>query len=151
MKKVKSLKPIEIGYIAGLIDGEGTITLCRKHINEYRQLAVTIASTEHDLIKKILDIVGAGKITKKKPYKERHSEAYTYQIYNQQAINLLNQVHSNLQTYKRKRAKFVLENYNRLTPRNGRYSKELLAKKEEFVKSFFEIKAIPSKVEYSTI
>lgn len=139
-KKVKKLNPAERGYIAGLIDGEGTITLCRKHINEYRQLAVTIANTEYVLIKEILDIIGAGKITKKNPYKEKHSEAYTYQIYNQQAHSLLTQICFYLRSYKKKRAEFVLENYNRLTPRNGKYSEEVLAEKEKFIKSFFEIK-----------
>jgi hypothetical protein len=33
-------------YIAGLIDGEGTVTLTRKHANENRQLAISISSTE---------------------------------------------------------------------------------------------------------
>ena len=31
--------------LAGLIDGEGTVTLSRKHRNENRQLAVTISNT----------------------------------------------------------------------------------------------------------
>jgi hypothetical protein len=36
------LRTIDAAYIAGLIDGEGTITLSRKHRNENRQLAISI-------------------------------------------------------------------------------------------------------------
>ena len=35
----------DAAYIAGLIDGEATITLSRKHRNENRQLAISISNT----------------------------------------------------------------------------------------------------------
>lgn len=34
----------DAAYIAGLIDGEGTVTLTRKHRNENRQLCVSISA-----------------------------------------------------------------------------------------------------------
>lgn len=138
-KKVKKLNPSEAAYIAGLIDGEGTITLTRKHVYEYRQLAITITNGDYKLLKYILNIVGAGKITKKRPYNHRHAMSYNFQIYSQQALNLLSQTLPYLRTYKQKRGKLVLKNYNRLTPRNGKYSKEIFAKRKKFVDSFFDI------------
>lgn len=45
-RTVAELSKIEAAYVAGLIDGEGTVTLTRKHRNEYRQLAVTVSNTE---------------------------------------------------------------------------------------------------------
>ncbi len=45
-KTGNSLKVAEAAYIAGLIDGDGTVTLTRKHRNENRQLAVTISNTD---------------------------------------------------------------------------------------------------------
>ncbi|WP_289281809.1 MULTISPECIES: LAGLIDADG family homing endonuclease [unclassified Methylophaga] len=64
-KVTAELSAIDAAYIAGLIDGEGTVTLCRKHKNENRQLAVTISNTERELLDYVLARVVAGKITKK--------------------------------------------------------------------------------------
>jgi len=44
-KTVNPFNGIDAAYIAGLIDGEGTITLTRKHRNGNRQLAITISNT----------------------------------------------------------------------------------------------------------
>ena len=33
---VKTLSPLAAGYLAGLIDGEGTITLSRRNLNKHR-------------------------------------------------------------------------------------------------------------------
>ena len=40
-RKAKTLTPVEAAYIAGLIDGEGTISLSRKHRLENRQLVIS--------------------------------------------------------------------------------------------------------------
>ncbi|HHH13218.1 MAG TPA: hypothetical protein ENJ98_03190, partial [Thiolapillus brandeum] len=60
------LTPTQAAYIAGLLDGEGTITLTRKHRNENRQLAVTISNTELSLLEFVKQTVGMGKITRKR-------------------------------------------------------------------------------------
>jgi hypothetical protein len=44
--RIPKLAPEISAYIAGLIDGEGTITLTRMHANETRRLVVSIANTE---------------------------------------------------------------------------------------------------------
>ena len=49
-RKVKALTAIDAAYIAGLIDGEGTITLTRKHRLENRQISISISSTEKQLL-----------------------------------------------------------------------------------------------------
>jgi hypothetical protein len=54
-RSVLSLDPREAAYIAGLIDGEGTITLSREHRNENRRLVVSIASTERCLLDFVAD------------------------------------------------------------------------------------------------
>ncbi len=55
------LSDVDSAYIAGLIDGEGTITLTRKHRNENRQLAISISNTDKDLLEFVLLTIGAGK------------------------------------------------------------------------------------------
>jgi hypothetical protein len=44
-RAVNSLSTVDAAYLAGLVDGEGTITLSRKHAREKRQLVVSISST----------------------------------------------------------------------------------------------------------
>lgn len=84
-----TLTRIDTAYIAGLVDGEGTITLTRKHRHENRQLAVTISNTEKPLLDFVLATVGAGKITRKRVSQAHHTPSFTCAIYNQQALNLL--------------------------------------------------------------
>ncbi len=72
-RKVSAFSRIDAAYIAGLIDGEGTITLSRKHKNDNRQLVISISNTEQPLLDYVLATVGAGKITRKKTYKENHT------------------------------------------------------------------------------
>ncbi|THK41834.1 hypothetical protein E8Q33_05950 [Methylophaga sp. SB9B] len=131
-KTTKQLTPPIAAYIAGLIDGEGTVTLCRKHKNENRQLVVSISSTEKYLLEYVLEVVGTGKITTKKTVKTHHSPSFTYAIYNRQALSLLEQISPYLQTYKKYRSQLILKDYLRLTPRNGKYSEELKSAKQDF-------------------
>jgi hypothetical protein len=44
------LKDWEASYIAGIIDGEGSITLTRMHKGEHRRPCITIASTDKELL-----------------------------------------------------------------------------------------------------
>lgn len=139
-KKVNKLKACEAAYIAGVIDGEGTISLSRKHKNENRQLVITISNNEHRLLEYILITIGAGKITSKKVYQKQHMPGFTYAITNRQALDLLGQLTKYLQSYKKLRAELVLAKYIALTPRNGKYSEDLFQKRIEFEQEFLEIK-----------
>ena len=138
-RQVRKLTKERSAYLAGIVDGEGTITLTRKDKTQYRQLAVTISSCELSLVEHILAVVGAGNISKKRVYSPKHSEAYTYGLLNRQALTLLTHVYPFLRTYKRKRAALVLKYYLRLTPRNGKYSVVQLAKRELFIEKFFSL------------
>lgn len=64
-RTVRTLSATDAAYIAGLIDGEGTVTLTRKHLNENHQLAVSISisNTDLSLLHYVRDAIGAGKIT----------------------------------------------------------------------------------------
>lgn len=140
------LCPESAAYVAGLIDGEGTITLSRRHANERRQLVVSIVSTERDILEWILREVGAGKLTRKRTVSDRHAPSCTYSISNRQAIWLLQQVGPYLRSYKRTRARMALEDYVRLTPRNGRYTGATHAARARFESDFLAVRAHPSRV-----
>ena len=138
---INTLSAIDAAYLAGLIDGEGTVTLCRKHKNENRQLAITISNTERQLLEFSLQAIGAGKITRKRTSEASHTPSFTYAIYNRQALAVLKQLLPYLRSYKLKRAKFIVDNYLELTPRNGKYSLELKQARKQFEIEFLNIKA----------
>jgi hypothetical protein len=139
--KVRTLSAVRAGYLAGLIDGEGTIALSRKTRGGNRQLFVSISSTERPMLEHVLHIVGVGKITNKRTYRKHHTPSCTYIVANRQALKLLEQIQPYLQSYKRRRARLVLNDYLRLTPRNGKYSATQLKQRERFVKRFLELRA----------
>jgi hypothetical protein len=131
-REVNSLSPVDAAYLAGLVDGEGTITLSRKHAGDGRQLVITISNTERPLLDFALQQIGAGKITTKKTTRAQHARAYTYAVCIRQALNLLQQIEPFLRSYKRRRAALILENYIRLTPRNGKYTPAALSERQRF-------------------
>ena len=131
---------VDAAYIAGLIDGEGTITLSRRHRSENRHLVISISNTDRPLLEYVLDSVGAGKITGKKTYQPHHTASFTYTISNRQALALLHQTRLFLKTYKAKRSDIILRDYIRLTPRNGYYSDEDKKARTKFENEVMTIK-----------
>ncbi len=140
-RTVKTLAPVDAAYMAGLIDGEGTVTLSRRHRHDQRQLVVSIANTERRLLEWTLDTVGAGKITGKRISSPLHSPSFTYSIANRQALQLLEQIALYLRSYKATRTQLILQNYINLTPRNGRYNEEIRAERDRFLTTVLEIRA----------
>jgi len=139
-KQTQKLAHTDAAYIAGIIDGEGTLSLSRKHKSDNRQLVISISNTERQLLDYILNVVGTGKLTNKKTYKDKHTPSFTYSVTNRQALDLLKQITPYLKTYKVNRARLVLSDYIRLTPRNGKYNEETLRQREDFISKFFSIK-----------
>jgi hypothetical protein len=135
-RKVSKLSVADSAYVAGIVDGEGTITLSVKQKGGTRHLAVTVSGTEMSLIGYLLKVISVGRITRKKVYQEHHKQSYTYAVYSRQAIDLLKQITPYLKTYKVKRAKLALKDYIAVTPRNGRYTEDMKKKKEKFVEKF---------------
>lgn len=135
-----NLSIADAAYIAGIIDGEGTITLTRKNRNENRQLAVTISSNERYLLEFIRQTIGAGKITNKRTAKPEHAPHFTYSLFNRQALALIQKIAPYLRTYKRDRATLILQEYLRLTPRNGYYTDQIRAERERFEQRLLSMK-----------
>ncbi|HXY97827.1 MAG TPA: LAGLIDADG family homing endonuclease [Steroidobacteraceae bacterium] len=139
MRLLNRLSDTEAAYVAGIIDGEGTVTLTRTHRGENRRPVVSISSTELPLLAYVRGVVGAGRINSKARARMHHSPSFTYCISSRQALLLLEQVSPYLKTYKAGRASLLLEHYVRLTPRNGRYTREQRAARAGFEARFFEL------------
>lgn len=135
-RAIKQMSATDAAYIAGIIDGEGTISLTRRHRNENRQLEISICNTDMALLFFVKECIGAGRISSKRTYRPNHTAIATYSISNRQALQVIEQVHLYLRTYKAKRADLVLENYLKLTPRNGYYTPELTVLRNEFIRKF---------------
>ncbi len=69
---MNQLSTEDAAYIAGLIDGEGTITLTRLHVGEHRRLVLSISNNDRRLLEFVKSSVGGGKITGKRCYCENH-------------------------------------------------------------------------------
>jgi LAGLIDADG-like domain len=136
---VKMLSEVEAAYVAGIIDGEGTITLTRTHRGENRRPVVSISSTELQLLTYVRSVVGAGRITRKMRTREHHSPSFAYCITSRQALQLLRRAAPFLRTYKSARASLLLQEYHLVTPRNGRYTAEQRAAREALDARFFAI------------
>ncbi len=78
--KAKKLKSTDAVYIAGLVDGEGTITLTREHANENRRSVVSISNTELPILYFVRDVCGIGKITSKRRNSDKHTPSYVYKV-----------------------------------------------------------------------
>src|SRR3989338_3554776 len=100
-RKVKKLSQTEAAYLAGIIDGEGTITLTRRNKNEHRQLVVSISNCELPLLEYITRLVGTGMIIKKHVLKPNHSQGYSLNLKNRQALDVVRMTYPFLRTYKR--------------------------------------------------
>ena len=135
------MKIWEASYVAGIIDGEGSITLTRMHEKEFRRPCISIASTDKDLLIYIQSLTD-GIINNKKNYNpEKHKDSYTLYIKKKKDVfNTLEQIYPFLRiVQKKKRALWILECYDNVTTRNGKYNPESLEQKIAFEDAFFKI------------
>lgn len=118
----------ELAYIAGIVDGEGTITLTCYHGNQMPSPEISVANNNLQLLQWLKKTVAGGVIIHKKKRKEHHNNSYAWTLRNNAALALMKATLPWL-LIKNQRAKLILKDYKRLTPRNGRYTKEQLEQK----------------------
>lgn len=138
-RRVNQLSISDAAYIAGIIDGEGTITLTRTHRGEHRRPLLSISSTEEPLLLYVRQAIGVGRITNKACARAHHTPSFTYVVSSRQALAVLSQVVQFLRTYKSARARLLLDEYVSVTPRNGRYRPEQRVARQRFEDRFFAI------------
>ena len=116
------LSDFDKGYIAGIIDGQGSICLTQQHSNEFRYPNIQVSSTTYEILEYLKNKV-VGSIS----------------IKTNLTLELLEQIQDYLLVpEKKKRALLLTSEYKKVTPRNGKYSKEKLAEKLAFETKFFE-------------
>ncbi|MGD6961343.1 LAGLIDADG family homing endonuclease [Fictibacillus phosphorivorans] len=136
------MKEWDAAYLAGVIDGEGSIMLTRMHKKEFRRPCISIASTDLELLQYVQSLTGGIVIGKKNYQPNIHKKSFTLTIKKKNTVfSILNQIVPFLRIdKKRNRALFILGEYNRVTSRNGKYTTDQLNQKLLFEKNFFELK-----------
>jgi hypothetical protein len=79
---------LQSNYVAGIVDGEGTIGL-NEHRNNYYNINITIPNTNLDLLKYIRNVTKLGNISKGLKQKEIHKICYFYRIRKYEAKKFL--------------------------------------------------------------
>jgi hypothetical protein len=115
--------------------------LTKFHKNQHPSPCISIASTSLELLDWLKDRTGYGNIKSKKNYNTlKHQDSYVDTVKYNDAIKLLNDIIQYLIIpQKKQRAELILSEYKNITPRNGRYSNELLLQKQVFYEKFMSL------------
>lgn len=129
---------VTMTYVAGIIDGEGTITLSRTHgADKWRTPVISVSSTTIEILNALVATFG-GHICKHKIYKKHHKQSFSWRVEGRKAVALCDQLQQFLLVpEKQHRAKLIANSYITCTPRNGKYSATQTRKKQQFESVFF--------------
>ena len=124
------MKEVEKAYIAGIVDGEGSIGLWH-HKNETHMPNVSIVNNSLELLEWIKLRIGGTIVSKKKRLKH-HRNSYCLSVRQDRAIRFLNEIKKFL-IIKKLQAELIIKEYKSVTHRAGKYTPEMLKKKAELV------------------
>lgn len=126
-------------YVAGIVDGEGSVCLTKKAKNENRRPVLTVPSTTFEILN-WLWITFGGSISAKRKNKPHHSSSWVWALEGDSALELLKEIVPYMRVpVKIDRVKLLLLEYKKVTPRNGKYTQEQRCAKQEFERKFFEL------------
>lgn len=131
-----------VAYTAGLLDGEGTVTLHRSRARQrFRYPMVEMTSTSEELVAFMRETWG-GTVVRQKVYKAHHRTSWSWRVIGDAALGLLQCVVPLMKEHEKvRRGRLLLDHYKRLTPRNGRYTDAMVEAKDRFERAFFHPEA----------
>lgn len=125
-------------YTAGIVDGEGTIGLAKNNGDSvYKSPYISVSSTTVELINWLHSKYG-GTVCRHKPRKANHSPAFSWRLRTKAKVfELLRQVLPYLKVPdKIKRTTMLLNEYDKHTKRNGKYTAKEQRDKLQFERRF---------------
>jgi hypothetical protein len=129
----------ELAYTAGLFDGEGSVSLIRHHKNRWPSPQISVASTDHEVVRWLQFHFG-GSVVTKQPRSSTHSVSYDWRLTDRRALTFLQRIRPYLVIQRKiRRIDLLLADYLACTPRNGRYSEDMIKRKEELIETFFSL------------
>ena len=111
---------VELAWTAGIIDGDGSITLTRRSKRPFRSPVVAVDSTDVEILHELSRLFGGHTVTKKKA-RQHHRQAWAWRLVgSENIIAFLSQVLPYMRCkVKADRARMLVEEYKLVTPRNG--------------------------------
>lgn len=125
------MKEAEKAYLAGIVDGEGTVTLSKNRSNQTPSPEVAIANNSLELLEWVRSRFGGTIVSKKKRLKH-HRDSYAWALRYDKALGFLKKIRPYL-IVKKAQADLILKYYKSVTHRAGRYDACLLEKKMRLV------------------
>lgn len=127
-------------YMAGIIDGEGTITLTRNNkADVFRRPVVSVPNTDRGLVEWMHGKFG-GKFIVRSIRNSEHKRCFVWRVECERALHVLEAVAPYLRVRtKRERAAYILQHYKSVTPRNGRYTVDAFRAKVSFEEALFSL------------
>lgn len=138
--EVNTLNDVDAAWLAGIIDGEGSVTLTTERKRQkFKQPQLCVTSTSRNIIDTIERITGVGHVRIKLRREEHHKDAWSWQVKNgRQVLDVLTQILPFMrEENKVARARLLTDNWLRVTMRNGRYSESQMEEKLAFESAFF--------------
>ncbi len=139
------MNDVDLGWLAGIMDGEGTITMVKRYGKHrrgfnFRSPALSMTSTDYEILVRVQRLAG-GTINKVTRYRERVKQAWIWSRNGGPIIlETLRLIEPHLSCPKKqRRAQYQLANYQRVTKPNGHYSLEERELKVAFEVAFFEL------------
>lgn len=113
-RHAKELHPIDAAYLAGFIDGEGSIILYMPH-QHTRAVSVKLAAANNHraVLDWMVEVTGVGAVTRHYRRSEKHAEAWFYQANSEAAESIIKQIRPYLRI-KQQQADLALETQARL-------------------------------------
>lgn len=128
-------------YMAGLLDGEGTIGIARARASaQYRFPYISVTSTTYEIVEWLQENFG-GSIRKHTERNERWKQAWSWKVARWDDIEdiLTGCLPYMLEPEKVRRGNLLLSEYKAITVRNGKYTNEQRERKLAFETSFLSL------------
>lgn len=134
---------MDLAWVGGLMDGEGSILLSVVHKNANPAPVVCVANTSLELLQPLKEWFG-GAIVTKKPREINHSISYDWKVCFNRALFFLGCVQPFLRHPKLIfRSRHILDNYKNLIRRNGKYTEAERATLADFYEVFYQHPSAP--------
>lgn len=132
---------MNLDYISGFFDADGSITLCHMDSSPYRTIKIDFTNVEICILKEIQNFLQQNyniktNISVKPPKKESHQTSYALSATYRAAFDLCTLLKSK-HPKKLHRINTILKYYDRVTKRNGKYSEKEQQRKLAFERLFF--------------
>jgi hypothetical protein len=144
--RVPLMTPADAGWLAGIIDGEGTITLTRTYTSkdhDFRKPIISVASCDVEMLEKMKRVANINSaIVPKRTYAKGHAPSFSLRVNGtNHVIEVLEEVLPHMTIpHKIGRAKLIVSGWKEVVHPGGRYTEETLERRLQLQDEIMSIK-----------